>query len=174
MLSLPKMTPPGPDMRAPVIAPRRAVFHAKCRNYLYMTPRPASPMTSRRSLLSFRYLCRREDGARWPPAGGRPVTLFGLPLHGTAAFAGHPAAQAQLRSRRPDAGGQMEPLGIDGSWIFTPKIHRDGRGSFLEMFRGQEFADAIGYELDLAQANCSVSHRGALRGIHFADVPPGQ
>ncbi len=68
----------------------------------------------------------------------------------------------------------MEPLGIDGSWIFTPKIHRDGRGSFLEMFRGQEFADAIGYELDLAQANCSVSHRGALRGIHFADVPPGQ
>lgn len=28
--------------------------------------------------------------------------------------------------------------------------------------------------MNLAQANCSVSSRGALRGLHFADVPPGQ
>ncbi len=26
----------------------------------------------------------------------------------------------------------------------------------------------------MAQANCSVSQRGVIRGIHFADVPPGQ
>jgi dTDP-4-dehydrorhamnose 3,5-epimerase len=28
--------------------------------------------------------------------------------------------------------------------------------------------------MSIAQANCSVSRRGAIRGIHFADVPPGQ
>jgi len=42
------------------------------------------------------------------------------------------------------------------------------------MFRGQEFADDLGYQLTVAQVNCSVSHRGVIRGIHFADVPPGQ
>ncbi len=28
--------------------------------------------------------------------------------------------------------------------------------------------------MQVAQANCSVSGRGVIRGIHFADVPPGQ
>lgn len=33
---------------------------------------------------------------------------------------------------------------------------------------------ATGHALNLAQANCSVSARGVVRGIHFADVPPSQ
>jgi dTDP-4-dehydrorhamnose 3,5-epimerase len=68
----------------------------------------------------------------------------------------------------------MEPLGIDGAWVFTPRIHRDDRGSFLEWFRGDELAGHIGHRLDIAQGNYSVSRRGVVRGIHFADVPPGQ
>ena len=68
----------------------------------------------------------------------------------------------------------MEPLGIEGAWVFTPQVHRDDRGSFLETFRGEEFAAALGYRLDVAQVNCSVSRRGVIRGIHYADVPPGQ
>lgn len=68
----------------------------------------------------------------------------------------------------------MDPLGIDGAWSFTPRIHTDDRGSFLEWFRGSELAGTLGYQMDFAQANCSVSRRGVLRGIHFADVPPGQ
>jgi dTDP-4-dehydrorhamnose 3,5-epimerase len=28
--------------------------------------------------------------------------------------------------------------------------------------------------MDITQANCSVSRRGVIRGIHFSDVPPGQ
>lgn len=68
----------------------------------------------------------------------------------------------------------MKPLGIEGAWVVTPQVHRDSRGSFLEWFRGDEFADAVGYRFGLAQANCSVSRRGVLRGIHFSDVPPGQ
>jgi dTDP-4-dehydrorhamnose 3,5-epimerase len=68
----------------------------------------------------------------------------------------------------------MEPLGIEGAWLFTPRIFRDGRGSFLEWFRGRELSEILGYQPEIAQANCSVSHRGVIRGIHFADVPPGQ
>ncbi len=35
-------------------------------------------------------------------------------------------------------------------------------------------AEAVGRPLDLAQANLSTSSRGVVRGIHYADVPPGQ
>jgi dTDP-4-dehydrorhamnose 3,5-epimerase len=68
----------------------------------------------------------------------------------------------------------MDALDIDGAWVFTPRIHGDGRGSFLEWFRGGEFLTDLGHGLEVAQANCSVSRRGVIRGIHFADVPPGQ
>jgi dTDP-4-dehydrorhamnose 3,5-epimerase len=68
----------------------------------------------------------------------------------------------------------MDSLRIDGAWIVTPRILRDGRGCFLEWFRGEELTAALGYRLEVAQVNCSVSGRGVIRGIHFADVPPGQ
>lgn len=68
----------------------------------------------------------------------------------------------------------MEPLDIDGAWVCTPRIHRDDRGSFLEWLRIDELARALGYSPRVAQGNCSVSRRGVIRGIHFADVPPGQ
>ena len=68
----------------------------------------------------------------------------------------------------------MDLLTIEGAWAYTPAIRCDARGSFLELFRGGEFLATLGYRLEVAQANCSVSHRGVIRGIHFADVPPGQ
>jgi dTDP-4-dehydrorhamnose 3,5-epimerase len=68
----------------------------------------------------------------------------------------------------------MEPLSIDGAFVFTPRVHGDDRGSFLEYFRADRLTGAVGHGFDLAQVNCSVSAKGALRGIHFADVPPGQ
>lgn len=68
----------------------------------------------------------------------------------------------------------MDSLGIEGAWRFTPRQHHDDRGTFLEAFRGAEFAADLGYRLDVAQVNCSVSQRGVIRGIHYADVPPGQ
>ncbi|MBB5961257.1 dTDP-4-dehydrorhamnose 3,5-epimerase [Planomonospora venezuelensis] len=68
----------------------------------------------------------------------------------------------------------MEPLSIDGAWQYTPRVHADSRGAFLEAFRAADLRLAAGHRLDLAQLNCSVSGRGVLRGVHFADVPPGQ
>ena len=71
-------------------------------------------------------------------------------------------------------GFQMDELNIEGSWVFTPRIYQDPRGDFLEWFRDADFQAAVGYRPETAQGNCSVSRRGVLRGIHFADVPPGQ
>jgi dTDP-4-dehydrorhamnose 3,5-epimerase len=68
----------------------------------------------------------------------------------------------------------MRPLSIEGAWIHQPKVFPDERGSFHEWFRGGDFREATGQDLNLAQANCSVSRRGTLRGIHYADVPPSQ
>ena len=58
--------------------------------------------------------------------------------------------------------------------MLTPRQFPDSRGVFLEWFSTGAFTSAIGHPLHLAQANCSVSSRGTLRGVHFADVPPGQ
>ncbi|MFF5475736.1 dTDP-4-dehydrorhamnose 3,5-epimerase [Streptomyces sp. NPDC012935] len=68
----------------------------------------------------------------------------------------------------------MRGLGIEGAWALEPKVFPDDRGSFHEWYRGTEFREATGHGLSLAQANCSVSRRGVLRGVHFSDVPPGQ
>ena len=65
-------------------------------------------------------------------------------------------------------------LKVPDSFVFTPRQHADDRGVFLEYFKRDAFADAVGHPLSLAQANCSVSSRGTLRGVHFAQVPPGQ
>ena len=68
----------------------------------------------------------------------------------------------------------MDSLGIEGAWVRTPQIHQDDRGSFHEGFHNDELVLDTGYRFDVAQVNCSVSRRGVIRGIHFADVPPGQ
>jgi dTDP-4-dehydrorhamnose 3,5-epimerase len=69
---------------------------------------------------------------------------------------------------------ELRELSVKGSWEITPKQWGDPRGVFLEWFKAAEFADHIGHELDLVQANMSVSAAGVVRGVHFADVPPGQ
>ncbi|MEU7223296.1 dTDP-4-dehydrorhamnose 3,5-epimerase family protein [Streptomyces chrestomyceticus] len=68
----------------------------------------------------------------------------------------------------------MRPLSIEGAWVREPLVHRDDRGSFHEWFTQPEFTGATGCAPVLAQANCSVSRRGVLRGVHFSEVPPGQ
>ncbi len=69
---------------------------------------------------------------------------------------------------------KIRPLTIEGAFEVTPVQHRDIRGSFLEWYRFDALAAAVGHPLDLAQANLSTSARDVVRGVHFADVPPGQ
>lgn len=66
------------------------------------------------------------------------------------------------------------PLDIDGAWEFTPTQHGDARGVFAETFKADLVSEVIGHRFVLAQVNLSVSAAGVLRGVHFADMPPGQ
>ena len=68
----------------------------------------------------------------------------------------------------------ISPLDVPDAFVCTPKAFADERGLFLEWFRGDQLAEMIGRGFVPVQANHSVSRRGVLRGIHFADVPPGQ
>ena len=65
-------------------------------------------------------------------------------------------------------------LSIEGAWEFHPVLRPDARGIFLESFKADIFESAVGRPFDLRQMNISVSRRGTVRGIHYADVPPGQ
>ncbi len=69
---------------------------------------------------------------------------------------------------------QTRELSVPGAFELTPIVHGDARGSFHEWFRLDRLRELTGHGLGLAQANCSVSSAGTLRGIHFADVPPSQ
>jgi dTDP-4-dehydrorhamnose 3,5-epimerase len=69
---------------------------------------------------------------------------------------------------------KIRELTLTQAFEITPVQHGDDRGTFLEWFKAPLFAQAVGHPLRLEQANISLSSRGTLRGIHFADVPPGQ
>lgn len=65
-------------------------------------------------------------------------------------------------------------LRVPGAWEITPALHADGRGLFFEWFTDPAFAAMTGHHFDMAQANCSVSAAGVLRGVHFSELPPSQ
>jgi dTDP-4-dehydrorhamnose 3,5-epimerase len=68
----------------------------------------------------------------------------------------------------------IEPLAVPDAWVCTPIVRGDDRGAFVEWFRGDLLSAATGRRFDIVQANHSVSKCGVVRGVHFADVPPGQ
>ncbi|WP_030263540.1 dTDP-4-dehydrorhamnose 3,5-epimerase [Streptomyces sp. NRRL B-24484] len=69
---------------------------------------------------------------------------------------------------------KFRELSIAGAFEMTPQQHGDPRGLFMEWYRFDRLSEVVGHPLRLAQANLSVSSRGVVRGVHFADVPPGQ
>ncbi|MEV7780750.1 dTDP-4-dehydrorhamnose 3,5-epimerase [Kitasatospora sp. NPDC088351] len=68
----------------------------------------------------------------------------------------------------------VRKLAVDGAYAFTPAVHPDERGTFCASYTESSFVAAVGHPLRLGQYHNSVSRRGTVRGIHFADVPPGQ
>jgi dTDP-4-dehydrorhamnose 3,5-epimerase len=65
----------------------------------------------------------------------------------------------------------VEELPISGAWVFTPQLHGDDRGLFLEWYQASLMERVAGHPLALVQANHSVSRQGTLRGVHFTDLP---
>lgn len=71
-------------------------------------------------------------------------------------------------------GMEARALSVPGAYEFTPRSFADHRGLFVAPFQEKTFVEAVGHPLRVAQSNHSVSRRGTIRGVHFADVPPGQ
>ena len=69
---------------------------------------------------------------------------------------------------------QIRELAVRDAYEIVPVQWRDERGVFLEHFKAAELEAVTGRPFSVAQANTSVSRRGVIRGIHFADSPPGQ
>lgn len=69
---------------------------------------------------------------------------------------------------------QIRELSVPDSYEITPRQFTDDRGVFLEWYRFDKLAEVTGHPITLRQANTSVSKKGVVRGIHFADVPIGQ
>src|SRR5271163_3066559 len=69
---------------------------------------------------------------------------------------------------------KVRELKIPGAWEITPAFHGDSRGMLFEWFTDHGFSSFAGHRLDVRQVNCSVSAAGALRGVHFAQLPPSQ
>ncbi|MDX3194523.1 dTDP-4-dehydrorhamnose 3,5-epimerase [Streptomyces sp. MN03-5084-2B] len=69
---------------------------------------------------------------------------------------------------------QFRLLSVPDAFEFSPRAFPDDRGLFVAPFQEDVFREAVGHPLRLGQSNHSVSRRGAIRGIHFADTPPGQ
>lgn len=69
---------------------------------------------------------------------------------------------------------EIRELAIADAYEVTLVRHADERGMLLEWYHDDAFTKMVGHHLDVRQANLSVSRRGVLRGVHFADVPPGQ
>lgn len=68
----------------------------------------------------------------------------------------------------------VRELAVPNAFEFTPPVFPDQRGLFVAPFQEAAFTKAVGHPLTVAQTNHSVSRRGTIRGIHFADTPPGQ
>lgn len=68
----------------------------------------------------------------------------------------------------------FKPLSIPGLLLVEPKVFRDPRGWFLEMYKRSEFAKA-GIDAAFVQDNYARSvGKGTLRGLHYQLEPAAQ
>lgn len=68
----------------------------------------------------------------------------------------------------------FEQTDISNCWTFKPRRFEDDRGYFQETFKLSFLKEELGIDFQVKQINQSKSGQGVVRGIHWADVPPGQ
>lgn len=69
---------------------------------------------------------------------------------------------------------KVRELTVPDSYEISTDVFPDDRGLFLNPFRADLLAEATGHPLNVVQTNHSASRRGAVRGVHFAMLPPSQ
>lgn len=60
----------------------------------------------------------------------------------------------------------IEPTGLPGVLLITPRVFADDRGWFLETWRRERYVEH-GIGPDFVQANASHSSQAVLRGLHY-------
>ena len=67
---------------------------------------------------------------------------------------------------------EVQDLELPDVKLITPKLHRDNRGFFYEMYKASDF---LQYDFPLfVQDNMSYSNKNVLRGLHYQKEPYGQ
>lgn len=61
---------------------------------------------------------------------------------------------------------------LAGVLILEPKVYKDERGSFQELYQKQKYKEILSLENDFVQDNLSQSSRNILRGLHFQVTKP--
>ena len=69
---------------------------------------------------------------------------------------------------------KVRELAVPDAYEISTDVFLDDRGLFVNPFRADVLEEAIGHPLRVVQSNHSASRRGAVRGLHFALLPPGQ
>jgi dTDP-4-dehydrorhamnose 3,5-epimerase len=68
---------------------------------------------------------------------------------------------------------EIQQIDIEGPLVIKPNIFEDDRGHFFEPYNRKRFFEA-GISEDFVQDNQSLSHQGAVRGLHFQAPPHAQ
>lgn len=68
---------------------------------------------------------------------------------------------------------EFERLEIPDVILIKPKVYRDDRGFFMEVFKQSDFA-LNGIKFEFLQDNHSASKKGVLRGLHYQLNPKPQ
>jgi len=61
---------------------------------------------------------------------------------------------------------QVTPLALPEILLIEPRVFRDERGHFLEIFQSRRYPEH-GMPSHFVQDNISYSHRGVIRGLHY-------
>ncbi len=69
---------------------------------------------------------------------------------------------------------EIKELKLKGTYLYTPRVFKDERGSFLESYNHRAFCSAIDKEITFVQDNHSISKAGVFRGLHFQKPPYAQ
>lgn len=68
---------------------------------------------------------------------------------------------------------EFKTLDIPGPVLVSPRVFRDDRGFFIELYKHTDFVRG-GIKEHLVQDNYSKSSKGVLRGLHYQKTPNAQ
>lgn len=63
---------------------------------------------------------------------------------------------------------------LNGLLVIEPRVFKDARGAFFELFNAAAFNEILGHSVEFLQDNHSISSRNVIRGLHLQAPPFAQ